>query len=578
MPLLYLFAFISGLITILAPCIWPILPIILATSATGGHRKPLGITLGVIISFGVLTLALSYIVKIIPLDTNALRLFAALVIAILGLTLIIPKLSEILEGTASRLIGKLKIGGNSETGFWSGFIIGLALGVVWAPCAGPILATIAALAATQKVSLDVVLTTVSYVIGIGIPLFVFATVGRRIITKSRAINRYTGIIQRVFGAIMILTAVLIITNYDKVIEAKLLNVFPSFGNGLTAFESNPLIAKQLDSLKGGKSPGLTLDQNNLFNTSVPAPNFTGIENWLNTNGKPVYIEDLRGKVVLVDFWTYTCINCIRTLPYVTSWYDKYHDKGFVVIGVHTPEFDFEKNTSNVANAIRQYKINYPVAQDNNYSTWNNYSNQYWPAEYLIDAKGNIRRTHFGEGEYDQMEMAIQELIKENGKVAKMPLEKLTDQTPTQNISPETYLGSARMQYLYPDGSTGNGKQNFSLQQNIPLNTFSYGGEWSITDENALSGQNAVILYNFNASRVFIILRPPAGGEKSTVKVYLDGKLIDPSVAGTDVKNAAVTVDSDRLYNLVDLHGKTSEHVLRIDFQTPGTQAFTFTFG
>lgn len=574
---LYFFAFISGLVTILAPCIWPILPIILASSATGGHRKPLGITLGVILSFGFLTLALSYILKIIPFDPNVLRLLAACIIAFLGLTLVIPKLSGILEGWVSRLTGKLQLG-NMGNGFWSGFLIGLALGVVWAPCAGPILATIATLAATQKVNTDVIFVTVSYIIGIGIPLFIFATLGRHLFTKTRTLNRYTGIIQKIFGIIMIITAVLILTNYDKIIEAKLLNFFPSYSNSLTSLESISPVKQGLDTLKGHAFSSNSNSNGDLFNVNYPAPNFTGITNWLNTDGKSLSISDLKGKVVLVDFWTYTCINCIRTLPFVTSWYDKYHTKGFVVVGVHTPEFEFEKNTGNVENAITQYKIHYPVGQDNNYVTWNAFNNQYWPAEYLIDIHGNVRRTHLGEGEYDQMETAIQKLLEEAGKSATMPLETMPDQTPTQNISPETYLGSARMQYLYPDGGAPDGTQNFTLIPSIPENTFSYGGQWTIASDSGTSGKDASILYNFYADKVFIILRPPTNGSQATVKVSLDGKQIDPKVAGADVQNGIITVDKDRLYNIVDLHGKTGTHVLRLDFQTPGIRAYTFTFG
>ncbi|MFI5265411.1 MAG: cytochrome c biogenesis protein/redoxin, partial [Candidatus Levyibacteriota bacterium] len=378
MHVLFFFAFISGLVTIFAPCIWPILPIILSASATGGHRKPLGITLGVVISFGFLTLFLSYILRIIPIDANILRLFAAFIIGILGLTLIVPILSRLLEGSVSRLSGKLQIGGSTSTGFFSGFVVGLALGVVWAPCAGPIFATIAALAATQKVNLDVILVTTFYVIGIGIPLFLFAALGRQIFTKSKALSRYTGRIQQVFGIIMILTAILIATNYDTVIEARLLDFVPSYSTFLNQLEGNSAVKTGLDSLKGKNSiPTNTQDTSGLFNTDVPAADFLGITQWLNPE-KNISIKDLRGKVVLVDFWTYTCINCIRTLPYVTSWYDKYHTLGFTVIGIHTPEFEFEKNTQNVQSAIKQFNIHYPVGQDNNYATWNNYNNQYWP--------------------------------------------------------------------------------------------------------------------------------------------------------------------------------------------------------
>lgn len=579
MGILLLFAFLSGLITIAAPCIWPLLPIILSATTTGGHRKPLGITIGIVVSFGFLTLFLSSIIAVIPFNANALRYFAVVVIGILGVTLLVPRLSAILESWVSRLSGKFHLM-NTSTGFWSGLLTGLALGVVWAPCAGPILATIATLAATQKISVELVWVTAFYSIGVGIPLFLFAILGRKILQESRVVSKYTGRIQQLFGVIMILAAILIATGQDVVLEAKLLNYFPSYSSFLNNLEGNPAVKQQLQNLKQQKSVQNTFGTSGLFNTSYAAPDFIGIDKWLNLpSGSSVpSIKSLKGKVVLVDFWTYTCINCIRTLPHVTGWYDKYKNDGFVVIGVHTPEFQFEHDTNNVLNAIKQYNIHYPVAQDNEYATWNNYNNQYWPAEYLIDASGIVRRTEFGEGQYDQMELAIQSLLKEAGKNVGSTLEQMPDTTPTGQISPETYLGSKRMQYYFPTGSLSNGTQNFTLENNPPVNSFSFGGQWTINDEEAIAGSNAVLTYHFQAEKVYIILRPAANGSVGTVKVFLDGKQIDGSVAGSDVRNGVVTVDLDRLYNVVDLHGKIGDHILRLEFQTPGIKAYTFTFG
>ncbi len=575
MVILLFFAFVSGFLTILAPCIWPLLPIILSSATTGGKRKPLGITLGIMLSFGVFTLTISYIVKLIPFDPNLLRLFAVIVISFLGITLLIPILSQKLEGYVSRLSGSFGSKLANKNGFHGGFITGLALGIVWAPCAGPILATIATLAATQQVNSAVVLVTLFYVLGVGIPLFVFAEVGSRLFTKSRFVSKYTGRIQQIFGIIMILTAFAILTNFDKVLQAKLLDVFPSYSSFLTKFESTDTVKQQLDALKNKKDDMTRIIPESGLSNYGPATEFTGITKWLNVE-KPLTMTELRGKVVLVDFWTYTCINCIRTLPYVTRWYDKYKDQGFVVIGVHTPEFEFEKNTTNVQNAIAQYNIHYPVAQDNDYKTWNAYNNQYWPAEYLIDAKGIIRRKHFGEGEYDQTEMAIKALLKEAGRNVDQSVVPLADQTPKQQISPETYLGAKRMQYYYPDGNTGTGSKTFQLAENPSENTFSYGGSWNIMDEYATSGKNAAITYNFTASKVFLVITPATKNDQ--IKVLLDGKTVEDTVSGSDVHNGTVAVDSSRLYNLIDLKGKIENHILKLEFQTPGIQVFAFTFG
>ncbi len=584
---LLFFAFLSGLVTIAAPCIWPLLPIVLTSSSlTGDHRRPLGLTIGVLVSFGILTLTLSYLVSIFRFDTNILRVVAVVILLFLGLTLIIPVLTRIVEGFVSRIAGRFG-STNTNGGFIPGFISGLALGVVWAPCAGPILATIATLAATRSVSSQIILITIAYLVGIGIPLFIFAYAGQRIIQKSRFFNKYTATVQKIFGLIIILTAVLIFTNYDKVIEANLLNVFPSYSNFLNSIEGNSIVSKELNRLKGGSGKDVVGkpfnpmgDSNSdLFNANYPAPQLKGVSAWLNLSEgqNSLSIKSLRGKVVLVDFWTYTCINCIRTLPFVTNWYDKYHDQGFVVIGVHTPEFEFEHDTKNVKAAIEQYKIHYPVAQDNDYATWNNFNNQFWPAEYLIDVNGNVRRTHFGEGEYDKTEMAIRELLKEAGKKVSTGLSDMPDQTPRNQISPETYIGAKRMEFYYPNGRVNpDSYKNLKPSSDIAVNSFTLGGDWIISDEYSETGLAAVLDYNFSASKVYLVMKPSVSGP-GRVRVLIDGKVIDDTIAGSDVRNGFVNVDLDRLYNLVNLKNGPENHLLRIEF-SPGVQVFAFTFG
>ena len=580
MVLLYFFAFLAGLVTILAPCIWPVLPIVLSSSVAGRgeQRRPLGITLGVMLSFTVFTLTLPTLVRLLHFDANILRLLAVIIIAFLGLTMLIPALSmqfELFIGKLSSLFRRPTE--MQESGFLPGLITGLSLGIVWTPCAGPVLAAVSVLAATGRVSLDVIFVTLSYVLGIGIPLFIIATGGQRLITRVKGVSKYTGRIQRVFGVVMILAAFAIYTNYDQTLQLQLLATFPPLGTVVNGFENTQIVHDLLSELTGNTSiaASSTDDTSGLFNTDTPAPDFASTTQWLNTNA-PLSLQSLKGKVVLVDFWTYTCINCIRTLPHVTSWYDKYKDQGFVVIGVHTPEFAFEKDTSNVADAIKQDNIHYPVVQDNDYATWNNYNNNSWPAEYLIDASGTIRRTDIGEGQYDQMEMAIQALLKDAGHKVNAPLDTHPDQTPQNQISPETYLGSERMQYYYPSGTVSNGQQNFTLAPTLSADSFSYGGQWTITNASATTGRNATLNYNFTADKVFITLQPGSSG--SHVKIYLDGNPIDATHAGQDVQNGTVTLDQARLYSLVDLRGKTENHILTLAFQSPGTQAFTFTFG
>ena len=563
MLILLIFAFISGLVTILAPCVWPILPIILSSSSSGGHRKPLGITLGIMASFALFTLTISYIVKIIPFDPEILRLFAVFVIGFLGLALVIPQLTLFLEGFVSKLSSKFAPVSSNPTeqnsGFWSGFITGSSLGLVWSPCAGPILASIATLAATRSVNAQIVLVTLVYVTGIGIPLFIFATIGRNIVTKTKLLSPYTARIQQFFGAVMILTAISIATGYDRVLQAKLLDAVPAYSNFLYKLEGNPDVKKQLDQLKQENPPETN---ESLLPKQGIAPDFVGITKWLNS--EPLTISQLKGKVVLVDFWTYTCINCIRTLPYVVSWYEKYRDKGLVIIGVHTPEFEFEKKTENVQAAIKQYKINYPVAQDNDYATWKAYFNQYWPAKYLIDAKGIIRYTHFGEGEYDKTEKNIQILLKEAGLGGEMPLTELTDQTPKSKLTPETYLGLGRMDRFSSKEKARIGSNSYTLPLTLPINNWAFGGSWDIQDEYSESKGNSILEMNFQAGKVFLVITPKTSSD--IIKVFIDGK-----------ETQTISVTEAKLYTLVNLP-ETGIHKLRLDFQTPGTKIYAFTFG
>lgn len=580
MIVLYGVAFISGLFTILAPCIWPLLPIVLAdVTQSKSKRRPLGITAGVAISFAFLTLAVSFLESSLGLNPNVLRKVAVVVLLVIGFSMVVPALSHRLEATISRLAGRFGgVGRNQRSDFSGGFITGLALGVVWTPCSGPILASVATLAATNKVSLQVVFVTLFYVAGVSIPLFGFAVGGQKLLAKSRRLSKHTARIQIASGAIMILTAFAIYTNYDKTLEANLLNAIPSYSNALTKIESTSSVSKQLAKLKGTKvvPSSVTGDQSGLFNASGTAAEFKGISQWLNT-AKPETLASLKGKVVLVDFWTYSCINCLRTLPHVEAWYNKYHAAGFEVVGVSTPEFAFEKDAGNVSSAIKRYKIPYPVALDNNYSTWNAYNNQYWPAEYLIDSTGQIRRTEFGEGNYDQTEKAIRTLLADTGKKITVAPSVVADTTPHTQITPETYFGSNRSQFGYPEPSYPTGTYTIPEQKTVPQDDYAFGGTWTVQPDDVQSAKGATITEHFAASNVYMILKPAASGS-SQVAVTYNGKPLTGALAGSDVVNGLITVNSDRLYNIFSSGSAVSEGTLKFTFLKDGIQAFTFTFG
>ena len=579
MIILYSVAFLSGLLTILAPCIWPLLPIVLAdVTQSKSKRRPLGITVGVALSFTILTLSISVLESSLGLNPNVLRKVAVVVLVLLGVSMVIPKASQWLETRISRLSGRFgNVGKNNRSDFSGGFITGLALGIVWAPCSGPILASIATLAATNKVSFQVVIVTLFYVTGVSIPLFGFAVGGQNLLARSRRLSKYTGKIQIAAGVVLILTAIAISTNYDKTLEAKLLNAIPSYSNSLTKIESTKSVSNALAKLKNRSVSGqATINNSRLFNVNTPAAGFDGGTDWLNP-AKPVTLSSLKGKVVLVDFWTYTCINCIRTLPHVTSWYNKYHPYGFEVIGVHSPEFAFEQDKGNVLAAIARFNIKYPVVQDNSLSIWNAYNNQYWPAEYLIDANGNIRRADFGEGQYDEMEKAIQLLLTQSGAKVPATLTGVPNTTPTNQLTPETYFGSSRNQFGFPQPINSNGTFSLKSHRSVPANRFDFGGTWIITNEYAQASAGSTITESFSANHVYMILKPHAPGASDRVLVSLDGKPLSGATAGADVKNGVITVDSDRLYDIYS-SSQYAQGVLGFTFQDAGTQAFTFTFG
>lgn len=585
MVILMLFAFLSGVVTIFAPCIWPILPIVLSAGTTGGERKPLGIVSGLAASFLLATLALAFVVQVIPFDPEVLRLFAVLVITLLGLMLIVPALGARLEGVVSRLAS---FGGrftaNSGSGYWGGFLTGFALGLVWSPCAGPILATIATLAATQAVSFQVVLVTLAFVLGVSLPLFVLAVLGKKVLAQTRVFAPYTKRIQQAFGVIMILAAAAIYTGYDKTLQTKLLDSFPSYEGFLLGLEKNDAVQQKLDELKN-VDPGSSFlkkeEPQSSTKSKLPrygqAPDFAGIERWLNTDSA-LTMEGLRGKVVLIDFWTYSCINCIRTLPYVTGWYEKYKDQGFVVVGVHTPEFAFEKKTANVAEALVRYGINYPVAQDNDYGTWRAYNNRYWPAHYLIDTEGTVREYHFGEGNYRETEQAIQSLLAEAGQQVEMDvLSGIVADTSGKKQTPETYLGSARIaRFASPERITG-AAQAFTAPDSLKNGSFAYAGNWKVESERALALDAATLTLRFEGKKVFLVMAPPEGAASGSVKVFLDEHPIIQELSGADVRDGKVLVDGERLYELFDGRGTTGEHLLRLEFETGGTAVYAFTF-
>lgn len=515
MILLTIFAFLGGIVTILSPCILPILPIILSSSFGGveeDRRKPLGIIFGFILSFTFFTLFLSTIVNLTGISAQALRNVSVFIIGFFGLSYLVPAFQKIIEKAFAKL-SSLTPNTTGKTGFGAGVVIGLSLGLLWTPCVGPILASVISLAISGQVNFQAFILTLAYSIGTAIPMFAVMVTGRKIVEKIGNTQK----IQKIFGVIMILTAIAIFFNWDRNFQSYILKKFPNYGTNLTKFE-------EMATTKQTPRP------------TNYAPELIPGGEWINS--EPLTLESLRGQVVLVDFWTYTCINCQRTLPYIKDWYKKYKDQGFVVIGVHAPEFEFEKDITNVKKAVADFGLEYPIMQDNNFATWRAYNNHYWPAKYLINKNGQIVYTHFGEGDYDITEQRIQELLGVTGDV---------DNQTTLNYAktPETYLGSLRA---------------------VPSTKLKLIGVWNQQPEYATPTKGSSLTYDFEAKNVFLVMAPEDEKTISKVKVYLD-----------DVYQKEIEVDSDSLYTLIELQ-TPGKHQLKLEFEDGKVKLFAFTFG
>ena len=585
MLLLLIFAFLGGLVTILSPCILPILPVVLSSSLTGGRKRPVGVVIGFILSFTFFTLFLSLIVKSLGIPADSLRSFSIVVILLFGIGLLLPSFQALIERLFT-FFSRFSPKSVENPGFLGGILIGVSIGLVWTPCVGPILASIISLAITGSVSGQAALITLSYSLGTAIPMLVIVYGGRNLLNKVPWLTQNTVKIQKAFGVLMILTAMAILFNFDRKFQVYILDKFPNYGIGLTSFEDNETVRGLLDKMMKNGSPTLRVSDPEgkptfeLMDDSITAPELIQGGEWFNPPAEGRTLKQLRGKVVMVDFWTYTCINCIRTLPYLKNWHEKYADKGLVIIGVHTPEFEFEKSAENVQKALTDFGIKYPVMQDNDYATWRAYDNHYWPAKYLVDKNGKIRYTHCGEGEYDETEEVIQVLLAETGVEIKEEVNNPKYQIATR--TPELYLGYGRMGYFAtPDQLVNDKKKTYKLPEDIVLHHFAISGDWQIEEERSMPFQGSTLVLAYEAKDVFLVMRPASAeataGNEAKVKVYLDDKLLTGNDAGEDVKDGIVTVEKDRLYKLIQAGG-AGQHVLKLEFLDGNLELYAFTFG
>jgi cytochrome c biogenesis protein CcdA/thiol-disulfide isomerase/thioredoxin len=574
--LLVLFAFVAGAGTALTPCVLPVLPALLAATGSGGRRRPLGVILGLVATFTVAIVALASLIDGVGLPDGSVRALAVVVLLVFGISLLVPSLAARIEAPLTRLA---RFGPRDRgDGFWSGLLVGAGLGFVYAPCAGPILAAVVSVSATRGASAELVAVALGYAAGSALVLLLIAYGGRRLLDRVRAAGRGPAV-QRTLGVIMVATAVAVATDLDVRFQTALANDFPALlTNPTRGLERSNAVEDRLAELRG-RARFAESDSHGGRRAGLPvlgrAPDFTGNERWFNTPaGAPLHLRDLRGRVVLVDFWTYTCINCIRTLPYVRAWDARYRRRGLTIVGVHTPEFPFERNATNVQHAIAQNQLRYPVAQDNEYATWDAWSNQYWPAKYLIDARGRVRYAHFGEGDYDKTEAAIRALLAEAGASRLGATARAHVETPSRDLAtPETYLNYRRAQNFDPPLRPGVGR--YAGTADLPPVHFSLSGTWHVTSESSTAVRDSTINARVTARKVFLVLGT-SGGRPREVRVLLDGKPVGESEAGEDVKGGRLTVSAQRLYRLMALP-RVEDRTLTVRLPA-GVNAYAFTFG
>jgi cytochrome c biogenesis protein CcdA/thiol-disulfide isomerase/thioredoxin len=596
-------AFIGGVLTILSPCILPVLPFVFARSGQRFFRSILPLLIGMGLTFAAVgTLAAvggAWAVRV----NDYGRLLAMILLTVSGLTLVSETLANWITrpivALGNRFIQSPEAGTGS--GAVSSLVLGIATGFLWAPCAGPILGLILTGAVINGPSAQTTVLLFAYALGAMTSLAIATVIGGRVFA---AMKRSLGVgewIRRGLGVAVLAAVVVIAFGWDtgvltrlstantNRIEQSLLDlIHPEEDSSATSAAAAAGAAKG-GAMTGGAMTGGAMMSNTAHGGGPPIegdfPSLDGAVSWLNST--PLKPESLRGKVVMIDFWTYSCINCLRALPYITGWYDRYKDHGLVVLGIHSPEFAFEKNESNVKRAVHDLGIKYPVALDNNYAIWQSFNNQYWPAHYFIDAKGHIRGHRFGEGDYDKSEELIRKLLSEAGAndlppavsdVRKEGIQASSDEK--QVGSPETYIGYERAQHFVSSGGFGRGEsKSYALPDKFNLNEWGLSGSWRVDPEKAVSlGAGGKIVFRFRARDLHLVLGPGGDGKPVRFRVTIDGQ--EPGDShGVDIDSSGTGVAKDqRLYQLIRQSGEIRDRTFTIEFLDSGVQAYSFTFG
>ena len=580
---LIVLAYLGGILTILSPCILPVLPFVFARAGQSFVKSALPMLLGMTITFALVA-TLAAVGGAWAVHANQWGRWIALVIlALFGLTLLLPSLADRLATPFVALGARLstQADGDDTSSVFSSVLLGIGTGLLWAPCAGPILGLVLTGAALNGANVGTFGLLLAYAAGSATSLAVALLIGGRVFAAMKRSLGAGEWVRRALGALVLVAVVAIAFGFDTGVLAR-----------LSTASTNRIEQSLLANVGGDATPDSgamtaakpTLASNAALPIEGAMPSLDGAVAWLNS--PPLTREALRGKVVVVDFWTYSCVNCLRTLPYVRAWYDKYKDQGLVVIGVHAPEFAFEKDIDNVRRAVKDLGVDYPVAIDNDYAIWRAFDNRYWPAHYFVDAEGRIRYHHFGEGDYAESEAVIQKLLAEVGaKVADGFVQPDTGgvamaAADVASQSPETYVGYSRADnFASPGGAERDRDREYTIPSALKTDEWALSGTWNVGDEKAtLAKAGGRVAFRFHARDVNFVLGPSADGKPVRYRVTIDGKPAGDD-RGMDVDaNGEGTVTSQRLYQLVRVKGDVVDRTFEIEFLDAGVQAFAFTFG
>ncbi|HXA76750.1 MAG TPA: cytochrome c biogenesis protein DipZ [Candidatus Acidoferrales bacterium] len=576
--LLYLLAFVGGVLTIVSPCILPVLPFVFSRADQPFRRSGLPLLAGMAVTFALVAAVATFAGAWVVRANQIGRILAMVIFGILGLALLFPGIAEYLSRPFVRLGGRVQGQDNQKPSVGRSLLLGVSTGLLWAPCAGPILGLILTGAAIEGASAHTAFLLVAFAAGAGCSLAVALLAGNRVFALMKRSLGAEEWIRRGLGVAVLVGVVAIASGWDTGVlrrvslastaglEQRLVDRFRPVAYARGSAAAEPAAQVQLDN-------------------EGPFPGVDGAVAWLNS--RPLTRESLKGKVVLIDFWTYSCINCLRAIPYVEAWSEKYRNDGLVVIGVHTPEFAFEKDQANVSKAVQDLKITYPVAIDSNYAIWKAFHNEYWPAHYFIDAQGTVRYHHFGEGEYDQSEQVIQQLLKERnanlnvGGFVQVSASGALAAADVDDIqSPETYIGYGRQEnYVSPEKIKQDAPGVYTAPGRLDVNNWGLAGKWDVGSERAmLLAAPGKIIFRFHARDLHLVLGPGKDGRPIRFRVLLDGSppLDDHGVDVDGQGNG--TVNEYRLYQLIRQKGKVEDRTFQIEFLDPDVQAFAFTFG